>query len=69
MGLRWTISSDFDSKYSKFFQYIRFYLFRYNIYYSEAVEVTSRFKGLDLIERVSEELWTEFCAIVWEAVI
>ena len=33
------------------------------------VEVTSRFKGLDLIDRVSEELWTEVCDIVREAVI
>ena len=33
------------------------------------VEVTNRFKGLDLIERVPEELWTEVCNIVQEAVI
>ena len=33
------------------------------------VEVTNRFKGLDLIDRVSEELWTEVCVIVQEAVI
>ena len=31
--------------------------------------MTSRFKGLDLIDRVSEELWTEVCDIVEEAVI
>ena len=31
------------------------------------VEVTSRFKGLDLIERVPEELWTEVRDIVQEA--
>ena len=31
------------------------------------VEVTNRFKGLDLIERVPEELWTEVCDIVQEA--
>ena len=31
--------------------------------------MTSRFKGLDLIERVPEELWTEDCDIVQEAVI
>jgi len=31
------------------------------------VEVTNRFKGLDLIDRVSEELWTEVCDIVQEA--
>ena len=28
-----------------------------------------RFKGLDLIGRVHEELWTEVCDIVLEAVI
>ena len=28
------------------------------------VEVTNRFKGLDLIDRVPEELWTEVCDIV-----
>ena len=33
------------------------------------VEVTNRFRGLDLIERVPEELWTEVHNIVQEAVI
>ena len=33
------------------------------------VEVTNRFKGLDLIDRVPEELWMEVCDIVQEAVI
>ena len=33
------------------------------------MEVANRFKGLDLIERVPEELWIEVCDIVWEAVI
>ena len=32
------------------------------------VEVTNRFKGLDLIDRVPEELWM-VCDIVQEAVI
>ena len=27
----------------------------------------NRFRGLDLIDRVPEELWTEVCNIVWEA--
>ena len=31
------------------------------------VEVTNRFKGLDLIDRVPEELWTEVHDIVQEA--
>ena len=33
------------------------------------VEVTNRFKGLDLIERVPEELWMEVPNIVQETVI
>ena len=33
------------------------------------MEVTNRFKGLDLIDRVPEELWTEVRHIVQEAVI
>ena len=33
------------------------------------MEVTNRFKGLDLIDRVSEELWKEVHDIVQEAVI
>ena len=32
-----------------------------------AVEVTNRFKGLDLIDRVPEELWAEVHDIVQEA--
>ena len=31
------------------------------------MEVTNRFKGLDLIDRVPEELWTEVCDIVQDA--
>ena len=33
------------------------------------VKVTNRFKGLALIDRVPEELWTGIHNIVWEAVI
>ena len=33
------------------------------------MEVTNRFKGLDLIDRVPEELWTEVPDIAQEAVI
>ena len=46
--------------------------FKYNlnqIHYNYIVEVTNRFKGLDLIDRVPEELWTEVCDTVREAVI
>ena len=37
--------------------------------YDYIVEVTARFKELDLIDRVPEELWTEVRDIVQEAVI
>ena len=46
--------------------------FRYDlnqIPYDYTVEVRNRFKGLDLIDRVPEELWMEVCNIVQEAVI
>ena len=37
--------------------------------YNYTVEVTNRFKGLDLIDRLPEELWLEVRDIVQEAVI
>ena len=45
--------------------------FRYDlnqIPYDYTVKVTNRFKGLDLIDRVPEELWAELCNIVQEMV-
>ena len=45
--------------------------FRYDlnqILYDYTVEVTNRFKGLDLIDTMPEELWTEVHDIVQEAV-
>ena len=36
--------------------------------YDYTVEVTNRFKGLDLIDRVPEALWTEVNDVVQEAV-
>ena len=47
-------------------------LFRYDlnqIPYDYTVKVRNRFKGLDLIDRVPDELWTEVSDIVQEAVI
>ena len=44
--------------------------FRYDlnqIPYDYTVEVKNRFKGLDLIDRVPEELWTEIRDIIQEA--
>ena len=46
--------------------------FRYDpnqISYDYTVEVTNRFKGLDLIDSVPEELWREVRNIVQETVI
>ena len=43
--------------------------FRYDlnqIPYVYTAEVTNRFKGLDLIDRVPDELWMEVCDIVRE---
>ena len=45
--------------------------FRYDLnqmLYDDTVEVTNRFKGLDLIERKHEKLWTEVHNIVQEVV-
>ena len=44
--------------------------FRYDlnqIPYDHTVDIKNRFKGLDLIDRVPEELWTEVHDIVQEA--
>ena len=43
--------------------------FRYDlnqIPYDYTVEVRHRFKGLDVIDKVPDELWTEVCDIVQE---
>jgi len=43
--------------------------FRYDLNqvpYGYTVEVRNRFKGLDLIDRVPDELWMEVCDIVKE---
>ena len=43
--------------------------FRYDlnqIPYDNTVEVRNRFKGLDLVDRVPDELWNEVCDIVQE---
>ena len=43
--------------------------FRYDlnqIPYDYKVEMRNRFKGLDLIDRVPDELWTDVCGIIQE---
>ena len=45
--------------------------FRYDlnqIPYDNTMEETNKFKGLNLVDKVPEELWTEVCNIVQEAV-
>ena len=36
--------------------------------FDNTVEVTNRFKGLDMVDRVPEELWMEICKLLQEAV-
>ena len=46
--------------------------FRYDVNqipYDYTVKVRNKFKGLDLIDKVHDELWNEVCDIVQEAVI
>ena len=46
--------------------------FRYDINqipYDYTVEVGNKFKGLDLIDRMPEELWVEVCNTIQEAVM
>ena len=46
--------------------------FRYDLNqrpYNYTVEMTNRFKGLHMIDRVPEELWTEVHDIVQEAML
>ena len=45
--------------------------FRYElnqIPFDYTVEVTNRLKGLDMVDRVPEELWMEICKLLQEAV-
>ena len=45
--------------------------FRYDlnqIPYDDIVEVTIRFKGSDMMNRVPEELWIEVCNIIQEVI-
>jgi len=41
----------------------------HNVPFDYTVEMTNRFKGLDLIDRVPKEPWTEVLDIVQETVI
>ena len=66
----WLISciEKFRLKLKKVWKTTRPFKFDLNIIpYDYTVEVTNRFKGLDLIERVSDELWMEIHNTVQEA--
>ena len=59
-------------KYNTLMKYSTTRPFKYvlsQIPYDYTVEVTNQFKGLGLIDRVPEELWTEVLYIVYEAEI
>ena len=58
----------FRLKLKKMGKAIRSFKYDLNqILYYYTVEMKNRFKGLDLIDRMPEELWTEVCDIVQEA--
>ena len=59
--------AEIEEKVRKTTRSFRYYLNQ--IPYYSTVEVTNRLKGLDLIDGVPEELWTEVWDIVQEAVI
>ena len=58
-------NSDLNKKLGKTTRPFRYDLSQ--IPYDYTVEVRNRFKGLDLIDRVPDELWTEVCDIEQEA--
>ena len=59
----------FKLKLKKVGKITRLFSYHLNqIPYDYTVEVIDRFKGLDLVDRVPEELWMEVCNTVQEAV-
>ena len=57
----------FRLKLKKVWQTTRPFRYALNqIPYDYTVEMRNRFKGLDLVDRVPDELWMEFCDIVQE---
>ena len=66
----WTTIAKFRLKLKKVGKTTRPFRYDLNkIPYDFTVEVRNRFEGLDLIDRVPEELWAEVHDIVQEAVI
>ena len=63
----WTLITKFRLKLKKLGKTTRPFRYDLNqIRYDYTVEVRTRFKGLDMIDRVPDELWTEVCDIVQE---
>ena len=63
----WTTIAKFRLKLKKVGKTTRPFRYDLNqILYNYTVEVTNRFKGIDLIDQVPEELWTEVHDIVQE---
>ena len=63
------LTANFRLKFKEMGKLIRPFRYDLNqIPYAYTVEVMNRFKGLDLVERVPEELWTEIHNIVQKAV-
>ena len=62
-----SLPSPFQTHYKKVGKTTRPFRYDLNqIPYDYTVEVRNRFKGLDLIDRVPDELWMEVCDIVQE---
>ena len=58
----WTPYCKFQAKLKKVGKTTKPFRYELNqMLYNYTVEMTNRFKGLDLIDRVPEELWTEVC--------
>ena len=59
------LTTKFRLKFKKVGKTIRWFRYDLNqIPYDHTVEVRNRFKGLDLIDRVPDKLWTDVCDIV-----
>ena len=64
----WLLIAKFRLKLKKVEKTTRRFRYDLNqIPYDYTVKVRNRFKRLDLIDRVPEELWTEVCDVVQDA--
>ena len=64
----WLLIAKFRLKLNKVGKTTRPFRYDLNqICFDYTVEMTNKFKGFNLIDRLPEELWTEICDIVQEA--